>query len=51
VIHRPDSEEQRELHEEARVKVKYRPAAGEAASRKSKAVSEILLKSVKKMKE
>jgi len=30
--------------------VKYRPAAGEAASRKSKAVSEILLKSLKKMK-
>ncbi len=33
-----------------KVKVKYRPAEGEAASRKSKAVSEILLKSVKKMK-
>jgi hypothetical protein len=34
-----------------KVKVKYRPADGEAASRKSKAVSEILLKSVKRMKE
>jgi hypothetical protein len=34
-----------------KVKVKYRPATGEAASRKSKAVSEILLKSVKKMKD
>jgi hypothetical protein len=33
-----------------KVKVKYRPATGGAASRKSKAVSEILLKSVKKMK-
>jgi hypothetical protein len=34
-----------------KVKVKYRPAEGEAATRKSKAVSEILLKSLKKMKE
>jgi Type IV secretion-system coupling protein DNA-binding domain len=34
-----------------KVKVKYRPAEGEAAARKSKAVSEILLKSLKKMKE
>ena len=34
-----------------KVKVKYRPAEGEAATRKSKAVSEILLKSMKKMKE
>ena len=34
-----------------KVKVRYRPAEGEAASRKSKAVSEILLKSLKKMKE
>ncbi len=33
-----------------KVKVKYRAAEGEAASRKSKAVSEILLKSVKRMK-
>ncbi len=33
-----------------KVKVKYRPAEGEAATRKSKAVSEILLKSVKRMK-
>jgi hypothetical protein len=33
-----------------KVKVKYRPAEGEAATRKSKAVSEILLKSLKKMK-
>jgi type IV secretion system coupling TraD/TrwB family protein len=34
-----------------KVKVKYRPAEGEAATRKSKAVSEILLKSLKKMKD
>jgi hypothetical protein len=34
-----------------KVKVEYRPAEGEAASRKSKAVSEILLKSLKRMKE
>ncbi|HXO39852.1 MAG TPA: type IV secretion system DNA-binding domain-containing protein [Thermoanaerobaculia bacterium] len=33
-----------------KVKVKYRPAEGDAASRKSKAVSEILLKSLKRMK-
>jgi hypothetical protein len=33
-----------------KVKVKYRPAEGEAATRKSKAVSEILLKSLKRMK-
>jgi hypothetical protein len=33
-----------------RVKVKYRPVESEAATRKSKAVSEILLKSLKKMK-
>jgi Type IV secretion-system coupling protein DNA-binding domain len=33
-----------------KVKVKYRPAEGDAATRKSKAVSEILLKSVKRMK-
>jgi Type IV secretion-system coupling protein DNA-binding domain len=33
-----------------KVKVKYRPAVGDAASRKSKAVSEILLKSLKRMK-
>ncbi|HVT16690.1 MAG TPA: type IV secretion system DNA-binding domain-containing protein [Thermoanaerobaculia bacterium] len=34
-----------------KVKVKYRPAEGEAATRKSKAVSEILLKSLKRMKD
>jgi len=34
-----------------KVKVKYWPAEGEAATRKSKAVSEILLKSLKRMKE
>jgi hypothetical protein len=34
-----------------KVKVRYKPAEGEAATRKSKAVSEILLKSLKKMKE
>ncbi len=34
-----------------KVKVKYRPAEGDAAARKSKVVSEILLKSLKKMKE
>ena len=34
-----------------KVKVKYKPAEGEAATRKSKAVSEILLKSLKKMKD
>jgi hypothetical protein len=33
-----------------KVKVKYRPAEGDAAVRKSKAVSEILLKSLKRMK-
>jgi hypothetical protein len=33
-----------------KVKVKYRPAEGEAATRKSKAVSDILLKSLKRMK-
>src|SRR5579863_29282 len=33
-----------------KVKVKYRPAEGEAAARKSKAVSDILLKSLKRMK-
>jgi hypothetical protein len=33
-----------------KVKVKYRPAEGEGAMRKSKAVSEILLKSLKRMK-
>jgi hypothetical protein len=33
-----------------KVKVKYRPAEGDAAARKSKAVSEILLKSLKRMK-
>ena len=33
-----------------RVKVKYRLAEDEAASRKSKAVSEILLKSLNRMK-
>jgi hypothetical protein len=33
-----------------KVKVKYRPAEGEAATRKSRVVSEILLKSLKKMK-
>jgi len=33
-----------------KVKVKYRPAEGDAATRKSKAVSEILLKSLKRMK-
>jgi Type IV secretion-system coupling protein DNA-binding domain len=33
-----------------KVKVKYRPAEGEAATRKSKAVSEILLRSLKRMK-
>jgi hypothetical protein len=34
-----------------KVKVKYRPAEGDAAKRRSKAVSEILLKSMKRMKE
>jgi hypothetical protein len=34
-----------------KVKVRYRPAEGDAAKRKSKAVSEILLKSMKRMKE
>jgi Type IV secretion-system coupling protein DNA-binding domain len=34
-----------------KVKVRYRPAEGEAATRKSRAVSEILLKSLKRMKE
>jgi hypothetical protein len=33
-----------------KVKVEYRPAEGEAAARKSKAVSDILLKSLKRMK-
>jgi hypothetical protein len=33
-----------------KVKVKYRPAEGEVATRKSKALSEILLKSLKRMK-
>jgi len=34
-----------------KVKVTYRPAEGEAATRKGKAVAEILLKSLKNMKE
>jgi len=34
-----------------KVRVKYRPATDEAATRKSKTVSEILLRSLKEMKE
>jgi hypothetical protein len=33
------------------VKVKYRPESEESATRKSRAVAEILLKSLKRMKE